>query len=358
MSYSSVIDNQNEHPMQAIPLVATTRGYPDSDYAIENLHWGSIAVVDTRGRLLWSAGDPDYPTFTRSALKPFQALPFILADGPARFGLTQAEVALLCASHSGEAMHLDGVRAILGKIGLEPGHLECGCAAPLHYEFTGEKPPPDATWTPLHHNCSGKHIGFLAWCRLHDVPSAGYVERGHPLQQAIRATLADTVGLPASAMPTGIDGCSAPNYAMPLSRLAHLYARLAHGSRDPQLGGAMGILGEAMTARPDMVSGLERTDLHWMTAGGGDWVAKIGADAVQAIGVRSAGIGIAIKIADGNSRALHPAVYAVLDQLGLLDEARKAALERYRQPPIRNARGAVAGDIRPLFTLASAGLDR
>lgn len=358
MSYSSVIDNQHEHPMQAIPLVATTRGYPDSDYAIENLHWGSIAVVDTRGRLLWSAGDPDYPTFTRSALKPFQALPFILADGPARFGLTQDEVALLCASHSGEAMHLDGVRAILGKIGLEPGHLECGCAAPLHYEFTGEKPPPDATWTPLHHNCSGKHSGFLAWCRLHDVPSAGYVERGHPLQQAIRATLADTVGLPASAMPTGIDGCSAPNYAMPLSRLAHLYARLAHGSRDPQLGGAMGILGEAMTARPDMVSGLERTDLHWMTAGGGDWVAKIGADAVQAIGVRSAGIGIAIKIADGNSRALHPAVYAVLDQLGLLDEARKAALERYRQPPIRNARGAVAGDIRPLFTLASAGLDR
>lgn len=351
MPYIKDIDNEADQTMQAIPLVATTRGYPDSGHVTENVHWGSIAVVDTRGRLLWSAGDPDYPTFTRSALKPFQALPFILSDGPARFGLTQDEVALLCASHSGEDIHLAGVRAILDKIGLDPGHLECGCALPLHYEFTGEKPPQDAEWTPLHHNCSGKHSGFLAWCRLHDAPTADYVGRGHPLQQAIRATLADTVGLPADGMPTGLDGCSAPNYALPLSSLAHLYARLAHGSNDPRLGGAMGILGEAMTARPDMVSGQERTDLHWMTAGGGDWVAKIGADAVQAIGVRSAGIGIAIKIADGNSRALHPAVYAVLDQLGLLDAGRRAALERYRQPQIRNARGAVAGDIRPLFTL-------
>lgn len=337
--------------MPVIPLAATTRGYPDSDNVIENVHLGSVAVVDTSGRLLWSAGDPDYPTFTRSALKPFQALPFILADGPARFGLSTGEVALLCASHSGEAQHLAGVSAILDKIGLDPGHLECGCAAPLHYEFTGTKPPPDAVWTPLHHNCSGKHSGFLAWCRLHDVPSANYVARAHPLQQAIRSTLADAIGMAPEAMPVGLDGCSAPNYALPLSRLAHLYARLAHGARDPQLGGALGILGDAMIAHPDLVSGQERTDLHWMTAGGGDWVAKIGADAVQAIGIRSAGIGIALKIVDGNARALHPAVYAVLDQLGLLNDARRKLLDRYRQPLIRNARGAAAGDVRTLFKL-------
>jgi L-asparaginase II len=341
--------------MPAIPLVATTRGYPDSGNVIENVHAGSIAVVDTGGRLLWSAGDPNYPTFTRSALKPFQALPFILADGPARFGLTRDEVALLCASHSGEDIHLEGASSILNKIGLDPSHLECGCAVPLHYEFTGQPAPQGREWTPLHHNCSGKHSGFLAWCRLHNLPTAGYVERSHPLQQAIRATLADTAGLAPDSMPTGIDGCSAPNYAMPLYKLAHLYARLAQGKADPQLGEAMGILGDAMMARPDMVSGENRTDLHWMTAGGGDWVAKIGADAVQAIGVRSAGIGIAIKIADGNVRALHPTVYAVLDQLGLLDDARRQQLERYRQPPIKNARGTVAGDIRPLFTLTRAG---
>lgn len=339
--------------MPAIPLAATTRGYPDSGSVIENVHHGSIAVVDRHGRLLYACGDPQMSVFTRSSLKPFQALPFILSDGPARFGLTRDELALLCASHSGEAMHLDGVQAILDKIGLDAGHLECGCATPLVYEFTGQR-APDRTWTPLHHNCSGKHSGFLAWCRLHGQPSAGYVAPGHPLQQAIRSTLADTVGLAPDAMPIGLDGCSAPNYALPLSRLAHLYARLAHGAGDPQLGGAMGLLFDAMTARPDLVSGTGRTDLHWMTAGGGDWVAKIGADAVQAIGIRSAGIGIAIKIADGNNRALHPAVYAVLDQLGLLDDASRSALARYRRPVILNARGTVAGDVRTLFTLTPA----
>ena len=340
--------------MHAIALAATTRGYPDSGYVTENVHHGAIAVVDAAGRLLYACGDPDYPTFTRSALKPFQALPFILADGPARFGLSRDEVALLCASHSGEDKHLAGVGSILDKIGLDPGHLECGCATPLFYEFTGQR-APERTWTPLHHNCSGKHSGFLAWCRLHGAPTAGYVERSHPLQQAIRTTLAETAGLAPDAMPIGLDGCSAPNFMMPLARLAHLYARLGQGARDPHLGGALGDLCDAMTARPDLVSGTERTDLHWMTAGGGDWVAKIGADAVQAIGIRSAGIGIAIKIADGNSRALHPVVYAVLDQLGLLDDARRGQLARYRQPAIKNARDRVAGDIRTLFTLTPAG---
>jgi L-asparaginase II len=155
-------------------------------------------------------------------------------------------------------------------------------------------------------------------------------------------------------MPTGIDGCSAPNYALPLSRLAHLYARLAQGERDARLGGALGMLFDAMTGRPDLVSGEARSDLRLMTAGRGDWVAKIGADAVQAIGVRSAGIGIAIKVADGASRALHSATVSVLDQLGLLDAASRDELEVLRQPSIRNARGAVAGDIRPLFTLQRA----
>jgi L-asparaginase II len=339
--------------MHATPLATTTRGYPDTGYVAENLHLGSVAVVDLQGRLRYWAGDPHYPTFTRSALKPFQALPFILSDGASRFGLTRDEVALLCASHSGEPMHLEGAQSILSKIGLDQSHLECGCATPLYYEFTGQR-PPERSWTPLHHNCSGKHAGFLAWCRLAGVPSAGYVERSHPLQHAIRATLADAIGLPAERMPVGLDGCSAPNYAMPLSSLAHLYARLAHGNADPQLGGAMGILCDAMTARPDLVSGTARTDLAWMGAGGGDWVAKVGADAVQAIGIASAGLGIAVKIVDGNSRALHPAVYSVLDQLGLLDDQRRTLLAPFREPAILNARGAVAGDIRTTFTLVAA----
>jgi len=338
--------------MHPVPLAATTRGYPASGHAVENIHYGSVAVVDVSGRLLWSAGDPDFMTFTRSALKPFQALPFLLSDGPARYGLSRAEVALLCASHSGEEKHVAGVESILDKIGLSDSHLECGCATPLYYDAVGLPAPADRRWRSVHHNCSGKHSGFLAWCRLHGAPLDRYVDPAHPLQRAIRATLAGCVQMGEDQLPTGIDGCSAPNYAMPLARLAHLYARLAQGPRDPKLGAAFGDLFDAMTHHPDMVSGEARTDLAWMTAGGGDWVAKIGADAVQTIGIRSAGIGIAIKVADGAVRALHPTTYAVLDQLGLLDAARRERLEGYRAPPIRNARGTVAGDVRAVVTLS------
>ncbi len=340
--------------MHSIPLVATTRGYPNAGQTVENVHMGSVAVVDVSGKLLWSAGDPDLSTFTRSALKPFQALPFMLADGPARFGLTMPEVALLCASHSGEETHLAGVRSILDKIALDEHHLECGCHAPLFYEMLRMPLPAGASWRPVHHNCSGKHSGFLAWCRLHDVASEGYVHPSHPLQQAIRQTLADAVGIPPQDMPSGMDGCSAPNYALPLSRLAQLFARLANGNRDVQFGSAMGDLFAAMTSYPDMVSGQARTDLGYMRAGAGDWVTKVGADAVQTIGVRSAGLGIAIKIADGATRALPVATVSVLDQLGLLDAAQRSLLEPYRQPPILNAKGSPVGDIRALFRLQRA----
>lgn len=341
-------------PHGAVALVATTRGYPSTGMVIENVHMGSVAVVDAKGSLLWSAGDPHGLTFTRSALKPFQALPFVRADGPARFGLSEAELALLCASHSGEDAHLRGVTAILGKIGLDETHLECGCHAPLFYEAMQQALPAERRWRPVHHNCSGKHSGFLAWCRLHEQPSAGYVDPAHPLQQAIRQTIADTAGIAPDAMPVGMDGCSAPNYALPLSRLAQLYARLAQGAADPQHGTAMGELCHAMTLHPHMVSGQGRTDLAYMQAGEGDWVTKVGADAVQTIGVRSAGIGIAIKIADGASRALPVATLSVLDQLGLLSPSQRTQLDAYRQPSIVNARGSMVGDIRPLFSLRKA----
>ncbi|MBZ2206632.1 asparaginase [Massilia soli] len=337
--------------MHPVPLVETTRGYAASGNVAENIHYGSVAVVDVNGRLLWSAGDPNFMTFTRSALKAFQALPFMLSDGPARFGLSQPELALLCASHSGEPMHLRGVRAILAKIGLDESDLECGCGVPLFYDTVGQ-PVPEQAWTPLHHNCSGKHAGFLAWCRLHGEPTAGYVAFGHPLQQAIRATLAAQTG--AAGLPAGLDGCSAPNYAMPLSMLAHLYARLGQGAADPRLGSAMGDLYDAMTGHPQMVSGHARSDLAYTIAGDGDWVCKVGADAVQTIGIRSAGIGIAVKIADGAARALHTATVGVLEQMGLLDARKRAILEPYRQPVIRNVRDAVVGDIRPVFRLQSA----
>jgi L-asparaginase II len=340
--------------MQPVPLVETTRGYAATGYTVENVHMGSVAVVDARGKLRWSAGNPDAMVFTRSALKPFQALPFVLDDGPARFGMDSAELALLCASHSGEDKHLQKVAAILARIGLDETHLECGCHAPLYYDSVGEAVPQGQLWRPIHHNCSGKHSGFLAWCRLRGLPSAGYVDPAHPLQQRIRSTLAALTGIADSALPAGMDGCSAPNYAMPLARLAQLYARLAQGDADPVHGAAMGELYRAMSGHPDLVSGAARCDLAYMEAGRGDWVSKIGADAVQTIGIRSAGLGIAIKIADGAKHALHSATFSVLDQLGVMDSTQRSLLAQYRNPPLRNVRGSVVGAITPVFQLRAA----
>jgi L-asparaginase II len=341
--------------MTPSPLVETTRGFADTGYTAENVHRGSVAVVDASGTLLWYCGDPHAMTFTRSAIKPFQALPFLLDGGPAHFGFTQEEVALLCASHSGEAKHVAIVESMLNKSGLDEHCLACGRHAPLYYDAVGLPVPAGQAWRQVHHNCSGKHSGFLAWCRQHAAPIHGYLERTHPLQQAVRRALADAAGVAVDSMPVGMDGCSAPNYALPLSRLAYLYARLARAAADPQLGAPLGQLFDAMTARPDLVSGQARCDLAYMQAGGGDWVTKVGADAVQTIGIRSAGLGIAIKIADGATRSLQTATFAVLEQLGLLDARQRALLEPYRVPPLLNARGSKVGEIRAVFELQRAG---
>jgi L-asparaginase II len=337
--------------MKAIPLVHTTRGYLPGSYHVENVHFGSIAVVDAAGRLLWQAGDAQYPVFTRSTIKPFQALPFLMDGGLDKMGLTPDELALMCASHNGEEKHLGVTRSLLEKSGFEERHLLCGCHAPMVYEALGKVPPPDGQWSQLHHNCSGKHSGFLAWCRLHDIDPAGYVEPSHPLQQRIRAVMADLAQCSESDLPMGLDGCSAPNYALPLSRLAHLYARLAQGSNDPHYGAAMGDLRDAMIARPDLVSGENRSDLYYMQSGQGDWVSKVGADGVQLVGVRSLGIGIAVKIIDGNNRVAQTAMVEALSQLGLLGDGASVLRERYGRPAIMNAAGLHAGNIEPVFSL-------
>ncbi|HEX8012590.1 MAG TPA: asparaginase [Casimicrobiaceae bacterium] len=330
-----------------VALALVTRGA-----ATDSVHYGSVAVVDRHGRLLFSAGDPHYLTTTRSALKPLQALPFVARGGGERFGYSAAQIALTCASHSGEPRHVEAVADMLGRAGCTAEDLQCGVHPPLFYTVRAELPPAGVKFTALHHNCSGKHAGMLAYCRLCALPIASYLDFDHPLQQAIRAGVAHMSGVPEAALIAGIDGCSAPNYAVPLDRLAYAYARLATTTEDERYGAAPAKLAAAMTAHPEMVSGEGRNDLILMRAGGGDWVTKVGAEGVQAIGVRSRGWGIAVKVVDGNARGLHPATVAVLDQIGLLDTARQAALAPWRQPEIRNYRGLTTGRVEAVVELA------
>lgn len=342
------------------PLVYTTRETAGRsgeaqraklDAAIENVHFGAVAVVSTEGDVLYQVGDPEWSTFTRSTLKPFQALPFVREGGPDRFGWSSRQVAAMCASHSGEAMHTAVVGAMLASADCDESDLRCGCHVPGWYAAVGEGPPSPAHWSPLEHNCSGKHAGFLASCRLHGEAIDGYLDPVGPLQRRIAAAVASIAGLATHEMPVGTDGCSAPNYAMPLARLALLYARLAQGRDAPAEGDALGVLFDAMTRHPEIVSGTARSDLALMASAPGDWVTKIGADGVQAIGIRSAGIGIAIKVAGGDRDALYVTVVEVLRQLDLPTDALLAGENRWYRTKLHNARGLVTGRVVPAFTL-------
>jgi L-asparaginase II len=312
-----------------------------------------VAVVDIHGTLLYQAGDPHCLTFTRSTIKPFQAAPFVRDGGPARFGYTEPEVALLCASHSGETMHTEAVQSMLRKAGCDEHHLRCGCHIPMRYG-ANDRVPQSEVFSQLHNNCSGKHAGFLAACVQHGYPLDSYLTPAHPLQRAVRASVAHFAGLAEGDLKIGIDGCSAPNYALPLSRLALAYARLAQGAPDAEYGPVLGDLYQAMTRYPELVSGTGRNDLAFMQTGAGDWVAKIGADGVQVIGVRSAGLGIAIKVADGSMRALYTAAVAVLQQLGLVAAPERSPLAPWLRPQLTNFMGLRTGEVRPVLQLGKA----
>ena len=328
------------------PLIELTRGG-----TLENLHFGAVAVMNAQGQLTAQAGDPHWLTFTRSTLKALQALPFTEAGGPQHFGFSQAQVALLCASHNGEDMHVQQVDDMLHKAGLTYKTLRCGCHVPGLFTLLDQSPPAGLEFDERHNNCSGKHAGFLAYCVQHGLPTDDYINPAHPLQQAIRQAVARAVRMEADDLKMGIDGCSAPNYAMPLSRLAYGYARLASGAQDPEFGNSFAQLAAAMSAHPEMVSGTGRNDLAFMQAGRGDWVSKVGADGVQVVGSKGRGEAFAIKIIDGNKAALFAASVEVLEQLGWMDDAQRDALRPWRAQALVNARGLQVGERRPIFRL-------
>jgi L-asparaginase II len=334
---------------QHVPLAIMTRGG-----ATESVHYGSVAVTDTEGNLLQSAGDPHALMFTRSSLKPFQAMPVLSCGADRAYGFGEPELALMCASHSGEARHVAVVAGMLQRIDCGAEDLQCGKHVPYFYQYLDRAPEPGAVFSTMHHNCSGKHSGMLTYCRHCGAEIGNYLDPQHPLQQAIRRSVAHFTGTPEAGLVMGIDGCSAPNYAVPLSGLAQAFAKLTVAGEDPDYGDAPARLFAAMSAHPELVSGERRNDLALMQTGNGDWATKVGAEGVQGIAVKSLGIGIAIKIADGNARALFPVTVAVLQQLGLLSDPRPTPLAMYFEPPQHNLRGVVTGKIQPVVELRAA----
>ncbi|MBK6639577.1 MAG: asparaginase [Rhodocyclaceae bacterium] len=324
-----------------VTLAYTTRGgHP------ENMHWGSVAVVDADGHLLAAAGEPSVRTFARSTIKPFQALPFVHAGGLARYAWGVREAAMLCASHCAEAPHVDTVVGMLASAGNRIEDLGCGAHTPMAASALCEPAPPGSAWTAIHNNCSGKHAGFLASCRLHGWSLPDYLEPDHALQVSVRKALSDFAQIDVDGLPRGVDGCSAPIYALPLERLAFSFARLARGDA------GSAVLRDAMRSEPRLISGSDRFDLHLANYGAGDWVAKSGADGLQLIASVSRGVAIAVKLSDGNLRALNAVVIAVLRQLGWLNTPLPPALSAFDAPVIRNWRGNPTGEVVCCVALA------
>lgn len=336
----------NTHALpRHVPITVAFRG----GHA-ENIHHGSLAVVDAKGRLLASVGDVDSPLFTRSSLKPFQAMPLI-AKAAELYELTDADMALLCASHSGESMHVERAAALLDKIGASESSLDCGSHVPFFFGVNGVTPEPGARFNRLHHNCSGKHTGMLLLAHALGAPQRGYLDIHHAVQQEIALSVSHFSGVPVAQLVRGTDGCSAPNYALPLRSLAHAFARLTLEEPDPVFGKAPLRIARAMSRHPELVSGQGRNDLALMRAGRGDWVSKVGADGVQAMASFSRGVAIAAKVSDGLLPPLMVAFVSAMEQLGWLDDESRTALVSLVPPPLKNAAGIDVGEMRAVLEL-------
>lgn len=341
------------------PMIEVTRGP-----IVECIHYGAFVVVDGTGKVLFSYGDPETTTYLRSTAKPFQALPFIEQGGAQAFGLTDREVALMCASHSGTDEHVKVLQGIQAKTGVSESDLHCGTHLPYHEPTAHELIRRSEEPTPNRHNCSGKHTGMLAFALMKHWTKEDYLELSHPIQRSILTAFAEMCGLEEQQVVIGIDGCSAPNFAVPLRSAALSYARLADPAQLPdRRAEAVQRIWGAMTANADMVGGPGRFDTRLMNITGGKLLTKAGAEGYQgvalapgALGAGSPALGIALKIADGDgaSRAKVTAVVEVLRQLGALNQSQFDQLAEFDARPMHNFRGIHVGDIRPAFTVEKA----
>jgi L-asparaginase II len=310
----------------------------------ESRHRIHVAVVDSGGRLRAEAGDSTLVAYFRSGAKPFQALPLVRDGAVDRFGISLEELALCCGSHSGEPRHLEVAAAILSKISLDSEALVCGPHPPRHEQTRRDLAEAGLEPVRLHNNCSGKHAGMVALARSHGWDTDGYNRPEHPVQGRILAELSRWVGVPFEAIGLATDGCGAVCFALQLHQMAYGYARLAQAARRGDRD-ATYIVG-AMTSYPEMVAGEGRicTDLMEQTAG--RLFAKAGAEGLYCVGVPGAELGVVLKIEDGASRAVAPAILAVLRQLDLISEDDLGALWSHAYPDLHNTCGDVVGQIR------------
>jgi L-asparaginase II len=332
--------------METPILAAAIRGD-----TIESVHRGHIAAVDGDGNRTISIGDPETVTFFRSAAKPFQAMPLITSGAADTFGFDESEIAMACASHSGQRRHVELVESMLAKIGLSETDLHCGSHLPFYQPEAERLIRENRSPTQLHNNCSGKHAAMLAVSKHKGWDLATYEYLEHPLQQEILRTVAEFSELPAESIDTGIDGCAAPNFAVPVAAMARSFVKLVSSVA----GDNTRRITSAVVNHPELIGGTDRLDTMLMQAASGEILSKVGADGVWVCGVFPGkrfpnGLGIALKIEDGDDFISRPVVAVeILRQLGILDQA---ALSQLSPLPIKNRRGDLVGKVVSRFNLS------
>ena len=322
----------------AIPMVELWRGG-----LLESVHSGHAVICGADGEIVQAWGDPAQVIFPRSSCKMLQALPLIESGAADAAGLTQAQLALSCASHQGAAVHTNMVTRWLADLGLSEQDLRCGTHWPSDDSAHNALILAGETPCQIHNNCSGKHSGFLTLNR-HIKGGSEYTEIDHPLQKAVRAATEDVTGETSPGY--GIDGCSAPNFATSVHGLARAMAFFASASEDgDRRNKAAYRLTRAMAANPELVAGETRACTDLMRAMGGRVALKTGAEAVFVAIIPEKRLGIALKIIDGGTRASEAAITSLLVRAGVLDEAHPAAQKRLGAD-LRNWRGLQVGELR------------
>ena len=329
-------------------VVEATRGE-----RIESVHRGAGAVVDAAGRIVMTFGDIERAVYPRSAVKALQALPLVESGAADRLGLSEKEIALACASHSGGDDHVATARAMLAKAGRDESVLECGVHWPLGEAEARALARSGRAPNALHNNCSGKHAGFICLACATGVEPKGYVAPNHAVQREVAAAIAVMTGSRLSEDMRGVDGCAIPTYAVPLIALARGFARLGTGEGLSPAGQKAAVrIRSAVAAHPLTVAGKGRFDTEVMTLLGARAFTKSGAEGVFCAALPEAGLGLAVKAEDGAGRAGQVMIAALIRRFGGFDDETAARLEPFVSPPLMNWNGAEVGRLRPAGPLA------
>ena len=316
------------------PIIAEVR----RGQFVESRHRGAFAVVDAAGAVVAKAGNFEEGFFPRSAIKAFQCLPLIESGAAKAFNLNDEEIALCCASHSGEAEHVRVARSILAKAGIAEACYECGAHYPTAKEAANNLVRANEKPLAVHNNCSGKHAGMLALAKFLNAQLEGYVLPDHPVQLAVADCLSRYTGVDASKAPRGIDGCSVPTWAVPMNKLAQAFAKLSGDLMAQQII-------QAAKAHPFLIAGTGRFDTKIMQAVPRLFI-KVGAEGVFCGCIPHAGLGFALKCDDGASRGAEVAAAEMLAHLDVWTDSEKAELEAFAREPLRNWRKLEVGDVR------------